>query len=86
MRRPTARPYSEIESKLEVSITLLSPELWESHGRGDEKIVKNQKGEKNTRRSNPLNQLSKAHMNSQRLKQQAKDLQRSAPDLFLWDS
>lgn len=50
----------------------------EPQGEGEERIQEPDGGAE-TRKTGPLNKLSKPHMNSQSLKQQAQGLQRSVP-------
>lgn len=62
--------YAERVSKLEVFIGSLPLELSEPHRRR-RKDCKSQSGLRTPRECGPLNQLSRAHMESQRLKRQA---------------
>jgi hypothetical protein len=78
MQRPIARDYAERHlgtrsSKADVCIKSFLSQLREHCGRGDGSKVTEDTGEQIS-----LKQLNKAHLNSQRLKQQAQGLHQPA--------
>lgn len=75
----TTRLYAKIESKLEVFIRSLPLELRESHRRGGTKNIGPRKGWITPGKQGSLNELSKVHMSSERLKQKAQGLHGLAP-------
>ena len=73
-QRPTVRYYTGRASKWEVSEAAFPSELWESDEKGGKKDYWSQKRWRTLGEHGPMNQLNdRAHMNAQRLKQQASD-------------
>lgn len=73
------------ESKLEVSIGLLTSKIWEYHRRRGGKTI-GVRGWRTTGECGPPNQLCRVYLGSQRLKRQARGLYGSVqgPLLMLW--
>lgn len=79
VRRQTDRHYLEGDSQLEVSIRSLISEIRKSHGKGNKKHFRSQRGWKTPGKLDLLDKLSMAQMRSQELKWPSKGLHVSVP-------